>query len=84
MDSRARQHRHLAALFGEIQQARQALRVAHRVGASPTVARVEERRLHNALNNYVVALTALSLPTPCVIRDELRIYSDLLALDRGQ
>ena len=78
MDARARQQQSLPALFAEIRRAREALHEGRRRGESAATARGRERQLHQALNEYAEALAALRIPVPCVIRDELRIYRDLL------
>lgn len=79
MDGRESQHQALPRLFAEILQARQVLRHERRRGQTRAVAREKERQLHKALKDYALALAELKLPVPCVIRDELRIYGDLLA-----
>ena len=83
MADRARQHQALPGLFDEIRRAREALRYARHLGGPAAVARGSERQLYTALNEYAMALGELSLPVPGCIRDELRMYHDLLAAYRG-
>ena len=69
--------RMLPDLLDDVRRARAAFRTARHQGY-PVDARPAQQRLVAALTAYTDALTALRLPVPYALHDELRLYGQVV------
>jgi hypothetical protein len=75
------QPRPLPPLVEDLRRARVALQDARRA-SPPIAAREAQKHLADAIRAYADALAHRGLPVPYALRDELRVYSSLLAPHR--